>query len=201
MTIQDSTTDMSAAEALQAEMRCLPGDWYVVKTTTGHENAARVNLVQRIQNLGLEDLIFQVESPVHTVTEVKNGQRKQGRKPVLPGYILIRMEMNDASLSAVRGTPGITGFVSATSAPTPITVREVVNFLLPADSTESVAAVTDPSAEFQIGEAVTITDGPFSGCDALIESVSAEQSRLRALVSIFGRETPVDLTFGQVSKI
>jgi transcriptional antiterminator NusG len=168
-----------------------------------------------VQNLDVGDYIFQVEVPTEEVTEIKNGQRKQVNRKVLPGYILVRMELTDESWSAVRNTPGVTGFVGATSKPSPLTLDDVVKFLLPpaaakkpAKSTAGGAASSEASLErpeilvdFEVGESVTVMDGPFATLPASISEVNAEQGKLKVLVSIFGRETPVELTFNQVTKI
>jgi transcriptional antiterminator NusG len=202
-------------ESMKTKLRRVPGDWYVVHSYAGYENKVKTNLETRVQNLGLEDYIFQVEVPTEEVTEIKNGQRKQVNRKVLPGYILVRMELNDESWGAVRNTPGVTGFVGATSRPSPLSLDDVVKFLLPpasakkpAKSTAGAAASSEASLErpeilvdFEVGESVTVMDGPFATLPASISEVNAEQQKLKVLVSIFGRETPVELTFTQVAKI
>jgi transcriptional antiterminator NusG len=200
------------AEELRAALRRAPGDWYVVHSYAGYENKVKANLETRIQTLDVEDYIFQVEVPTEEVTEIKNGQRKQVQRKVLPGYILVRMELNDQSWGAVRNTPGVTGFVGATSKPSPLTIDEVVKFLLPrteapkqaAASRAGTPAVTGKSpveVDFEIGESVTVMDGPFATLPATISEVNVDAQKLKVLVSIFGRETPVELAFSQVSKI
>ncbi|ACU40438.1 transcription termination/antitermination protein NusG [Actinosynnema pretiosum subsp. pretiosum] len=197
-----------AAEMREA-LRRAPGDWYVVHSYAGYENKVKTNLETRIQTLDMEDYIFQVEVPTEEVTEIKNGQRKQVQRKVLPGYILVRMELNDGSWSAVRNTPGVTGFVGATSKPSPLTVDEVLKFLLPQGKQEPAAgkkAATTPvkstvEVDFEVGESVTVMDGPFATLPATISEVNADGQKLKVLVSIFGRETPVELSFSQVSKI
>ncbi|MFI6211597.1 transcription termination/antitermination protein NusG [Nocardia brasiliensis] len=201
---------------MKAALRRAPGDWYVIHSYAGYENKVKANLETRVQNLDLEDYIFQVEVPTEEVTEIKNGQRKNVNRKVLPGYILVRMELNDESWGAVRNTPGVTGFVGATSRPSPLTLDDVVKFLVPAaqqkkapaaaaaSTTESAAeSVTKPAIEvdFEVGESVTVMDGPFATLPASISEVNAEQQKLKVLVSIFGRETPVELGFTQVAKI
>ncbi|MBB5914480.1 transcriptional antiterminator NusG [Nocardia transvalensis] len=203
---------------MKAALRRAPGDWYVVHSYAGYENKVKANLETRVQNLGLEDYIFQVEVPTEQVTEIKNGQRKNVQRKVLPGYILVRMELNDESWGAVRNTPGVTGFVGATSRPSPLTIDDVVKFLLPAEQQQkkpAAAANASSSAEtatevapkpaievdFEVGESVTVMDGPFATLPASISEVNAEQQKLKVLVSIFGRETPVELAFTQVAKI
>uniref|UniRef100_UPI002811EAD4 transcription termination/antitermination protein NusG n=1 Tax=Saccharothrix sp. TaxID=1873460 RepID=UPI002811EAD4 len=157
----------------------------------------------------MEDYIFQVEVPTEEVTEIKNGQRKQVQRKVLPGYILVRMELNDASWSAVRNTPGVTGFVGATSKPSPLTIDEVLKFLLPqveqkpaaGKKTAATPVKSTVEVDFEVGESVTVMDGPFATLPATISEVNADGQKLKVLVSIFGRETPVELSFSQVSKI
>ncbi|NLU84187.1 transcription termination/antitermination protein NusG [Rhodococcus sp. HNM0569] len=200
----------------KAAQRRAPGDWYVIHSYAGYENKVKANLETRVQNLDVGDYIFQVEVPTESVTEIKNGQRKQVNRKVLPGYILVRMELNDESWGAVRNTPGVTGFVGATSRPSPLSINEVVKFLLPQQDQKKTAAapaaggeqaageaVAKPAIEvdFEVGESVTVMDGPFATLPASISEVNAEQQKLKVLVSIFGRETPVELGFNQVEKI
>ena len=200
-----------AAEMREA-LRRAPGEWYVVHSYAGYENKVKTNLETRIGTLDMEDFIFQVEVPTEEVTEIKNGQRKQVQRKVLPGYILVRMELNDPSWSAVRNTPGVTGFVGATSKPSPLTIDEVLKFLLPqveeakpaaAGKGATAAPAKGPVVEvdFEVGESVTVMDGPFATLPATISEVNADGQKLKVLVSIFGRETPVELSFSQVSKI
>jgi transcriptional antiterminator NusG len=202
------------AVALKKELRLKPGEWYVIHSYAGYENKVKANLETRVQNLDVGDYIFQVEVPTEEVTEIKNGQRKQVNRKVLPGYILVRMELNDESWGAVRNTPGVTGFVGATSRPSPLTLDDVVKFLLPQGQPKKSAKSTSGAAsseatlerapievDFTVGESVTVMDGPFATLPASISEVNAEQQKLKVLVSIFGRETPVELTFHQVAKI
>lgn len=207
--------ELDPAVALKAELRTKPGDWYVIHSYAGYENKVKANLETRVQNLDVGDYIFQVEVPTEEVTEIKNGQRKQVNRKVLPGYILVRMDLTDDSWSAVRNTPGVTGFVGATSRPTSLPLDDVVKFLLPqgaakkqARGAASTAAAAHEGLErpvievdYEVGESVTVMDGPFATLPASISEVNAEQQKLKVLVSIFGRETPVELTFNQVSKI
>ena len=205
--------ELDPAAALKKELRGMPGDWYVIHSYAGYENKVKANLETRVQNLDVGDYIFQVEVPTEEVTEIKNGQRKQVNRKVLPGYILVRMELNDESWGAVRNTPGVTGFVGATSRPTSLSLDDVVKFLLPpaakktgrpagaAASSEATLERPEILVDFEVGESVTVMDGPFATLPASISEVNAEQQKLKVLVSIFGRETPVELTFGQVAKI
>jgi transcription termination/antitermination protein NusG len=208
--------DVDPAAALKADLRAKPGDWYVIHSYAGYENKVKANLETRVQNLDVGDYIFQVEVPTEEVTEIKNGQRKQVNRKVLPGYILVRMDLTDDSWSAVRNTPGVTGFVGATSRPSALSLDDVVKFLLPqgaakkpAKGAASTAAAASEGGferpvievDYAVGESVTVMDGPFATLPASISEVNAEQQKLKVLVSIFGRETPVELTFTQVSKI
>jgi transcriptional antiterminator NusG len=208
--------EVDPATALKAELRAKPGDWYVIHSYAGYENKVKANLETRVQNLDVGDYIFQVEVPTEEVTEIKNGQRKQVNRKVLPGYILVRMDLTDDSWSAVRNTPGVTGFVGATSRPSALRLDDVVKFLLPQGAAKKPAkgaASTAASAgeggferpvievDYEVGESVTVMDGPFATLPATINEVNAEQQKLKVLVSIFGRETPVELGFTQVSKI
>ena len=207
--------EVDPAEELRAALRRAPGDWYVVHSYAGYENKVKTNLETRVQTLDVEDYIFQVEVPTEEVTEIKNGQRKQVQRKVLPGYILVRMELNDQSWGAVRNTPGVTGFVGATSKPSALTIDEVVKFLLPrteaakpaaarAGASTGAAASGGKAAvevDFEVGESVTVMDGPFATLPATINEVNVDAQKLKVLVSIFGRETPVELAFSQVSKI
>ena len=203
-------------KALKESLRLAPGDWYVVHSYAGYENKVKTNLETRVQTLDVEDFIFQVEVPTEEVTEIKNGQRKQVQRKVLPGYILVRMDLNDASWSAVRNTPGVTGFVGATSRPSPLTLDDVVKFLLPRQETPKKAKGADAAStaaesgrgassavevDFEVGESVTVMDGPFATLPASISEVNVDAQKVKVLVSIFGRETPVELGFNQVSKI
>ncbi|MEP9415007.1 transcription termination/antitermination protein NusG [Gordonia sp. VNQ95] len=209
--------EVDPAEELRKQLRRAPGEWYVVHSYAGYENKVKANLETRVQNLDVGDYIFQVEVPTEEVTEIKNGQPKKVNRKVLPGYILVRMDLNDESWGAVRNTPGVTGFVGMTSKPSPLSLNEVLQFLLPrteakktpakaASASESVeaaaAAVTSTiEVDFEVGESVTVMDGPFATLPASISEVNAEQRKVKVLVSIFGRETPVELGFNQVEKI
>ena len=212
---QEPAEPADPAEELRAALRRAPGDWYVVHSYAGYENKVKANLETRIQTLDVEDYIFQVEVPTEEVTEIKNGQRKQVQRKVLPGYILVRMELNDQSWGAVRNTPGVTGFVGATSKPSPLTIDEVVKFLLPRTPAAKPAAAgragggtaaaaggkATVEVDFEVGESVTVMDGPFATLPATISEVNVDGQKVKVLVSIFGRETPVELAFSQVSKI
>ena len=176
------------------------GDWYVVHSYAGYEKKVKGNLANRVQSLNMEDYIFQVEVPEEEVTEIKNGQRKQVKRNVFPGYVLVRMDLTDESWSCVRNTPGVTGFVGNAHHPSPLSLSEVENILAP----RPVKASDKPNikvVDFEIGESVTVMDGPFATLPATISEIMPEQGKLKVLVSIFGRETPVELSFNQVQKL
>ncbi len=176
------------------------GDWYVVHSYAGYEKKVKGNLANRVQALNMEDYIFQVEVPEEEVTEIKNGQRKQVKRNVFPGYVLVRMDLTDESWSCVRNTPGVTGFVGNAHHPSPLSLGEVENILAP----RPVKASDKPNiklVDFEIGESVTVMDGPFATLPATISEIMPEQGKLKVLVSIFGRETPVELSFNQVQKL
>jgi transcriptional antiterminator NusG len=188
----------------KTELRALPGDWYVVHSYAGYENRVRTNLESRTQSLNMEDYIFQIEVPTHEVTEIKGGKRQQVQEKVLPGYILVRMDLTDESWAAVRNTPGVTGFVGLSSRPSPLSLDEVAVLLAPepeekaAKKAETMRAA---SVDFEVGQSVTVMDGPFATLPATVNEINADTQKLKVLVSIFGRETPVELSFDQVSKI
>jgi len=181
-------------------LRTAPGDWYVVHSYAGYENRVRSNLENRIQSLGMEDYIFQIEVPQEEVTEIKNGQRKQVKRNVFPGYVLVRMDLTDESWSAVRNTPGVTGFVGHTHRPSPLTLDEVEKILAPRPE-KAEAKAQAKVVDFEVGESVTVMDGPFATLPATISEIMADHQKLKVLVSIFGRETPVELGFTQVQKL
>jgi len=182
-----------------------------VHSYAGSENKVKTNLETRIKSLDMEEYIFQIEVPTEEVTEIKNGQRKQVQRKVYPGYILVRMDLTDGSWSAVRNTPGVTGFVGATAQrPSPLSIDDVVKILVPAapkkaaggsDRTGAGGVSVRTEVDYTVGESVTVMDGPFATLPATINEVNADGQKLKVLVSIFGRETPVELSFSQVAKI
>jgi transcriptional antiterminator NusG len=192
-----------AREEFERELRMLPGDWYVVHSYAGYENRVKTNLESRIQSLNMEDYIFQIEVPVHQVTEIKGGKRQQVQEKVLPGYILVRMDLTDESWAVVRNTPGVTGFVGLSSRPSPLQLGEVAGLLAPEPEpgTKQAEAARPSTVEFEVGESVTVMDGPFATLPATVNEVNSDTQKLKVLVSIFGRETPVELSFDQVTKI
>ena len=192
-----------ALEEFMRELRMLPGDWYVVHSYAGYENRVKTNLESRIQSLNMEDYIFQIEVPVHMVTEIKGGKRQQVSEKVLPGYILVRMDLTDESWAVVRNTPGVTGFVGLSSRPSPLQLSEVASLLAPEPepSAKQAEAARTATPDFEVGESVTVMDGPFATLPATVNEINPESQKLKVLVSIFGRETPVELSFDQVTKI
>jgi transcriptional antiterminator NusG len=181
-------------------LRTALGDWYVVHSYAGYEKKVKGNLANRITSLNMEDYIFQIEVPEEEVMEIKNGQRKQVKRNVFPGYVLVRMDLTDESWSCVRNTPGVTGFVGNAHHPSPLTLTEVENILAPRPVKKS-DKIDIRMIDFEINESVTVMDGPFATLPATISEIMPEQGKLKVLVSIFGRETPVELSFNQVQKI
>ena len=199
-----SETETDPVSEFKSDLRRLPGDWYVVHSYAGYENRVRTNLESRTQSLNMEDYIFQIEVPTHEVTEIKGGKRQQVQEKVLPGYILVRMDLTDESWAAVRNTPGVTGFVGLSSRPSPLSLDEVAVLLAPepeekaAKKAETLRAA---AVDFEVGQSVTVMDGPFATLPATVNEINPDTQKLKVLVSIFGRETPVELSFDQVSKI
>jgi transcriptional antiterminator NusG len=186
------------ADELRAKLTGLAGEWYVVHSYAGYENKVKTNLESRISSLNMEDFIFQIEVPQEEVTEIKGGQKKQVTRKKLPGYLFVRMDLTDESWSAVRNTPGVTGFVGQTSRPTPLSVEEVVAMIAPP---KKKVVVAQKAVDFEVGESIQVTDGPFATLPATINEINLDSQKLKVLVSIFGRETPVELSFNQVAKL
>jgi transcriptional antiterminator NusG len=199
--------------ALREELRTLPGEWYVIHTYAGYENRVKTNLEQRAVSLNVEDFIFQAEVPQEEVAQIKNGERKTIRQNKLPGYVLVRMDLTNESWGVVRNTPGVTGFVGNAYDPYPLTLDEIVKMLAP--EAEEKAAREAAEAEgkpvpqrkvevqvldFEVGDSVTVTDGPFATLQATINEINADSKKVKGLVEIFGRETPVELSFDQIQK-
>ena len=209
---EDGDVVEDPAEEFRRTLRTQLGDWYVIHSYAGYENRVKANLENRIQSLNMEDYIFQIEVPMEEVTEIKNAQKKTVRRVRIPGYVLVRMDLTDESWGAVRHTPGVTGFVGHTHQPVPLTLDEVFSMLAPvfveaapeagkAAAASGATAKTPVEVDFEVGESVTVTDGPFDTLPATISEINAEAQKLQVLVSIFGRETPVELSFNQVAKI
>jgi transcriptional antiterminator NusG len=196
--------DVDVVGEFKSELRALPGDWYVVHSYAGYENRVRTNLESRTQSLNMEDFIFQIEVPTHEVVEIKGGKRQQVQEKVLPGYILVRMDLTDESWAAVRNTPGVTGFVGLSSKPSPLSLDEVANLLAPVPeekAAKKAETMRAAAVDFEVGQSVTVMDGPFATLPATVSEINPDTQKLKVLVSIFGRETPVELSFDQVSKI
>jgi transcriptional antiterminator NusG len=200
---EEAEEEKDAVAEFSRELRMLPGDWYVVHSYAGYENRVKTNLESRIMSLNMEDYIFQIEVPTHQVTEIKSGKKQTVNEKVLPGYILVRMDLTDESWAVVRNTPGVTGFVGLSSRPSPLPLGEVATLLAPApaETPAQAAAAKKVSPEYEVGESVTVMDGPFATLPATVNEVNPVTQKLKVLVSIFGRETPVELSFDQVSKI
>jgi transcription termination/antitermination protein NusG len=185
------------------ELRMMPGDWYVVHSYAGYENRVKTNLESRIMSLNMEDYIFQIEVPTHQVIEIKSGKKQTVNEKVLPGYILVRMDLTDESWAVVRNTPGVTGFVGLSSRPSPLPLGEVATLLAPApaESAKQAETAKKSTPDYEVGESVTVMDGPFATLPATVNEINPVTQKLKVLVSIFGRETPVELSFDQVSKL
>ncbi|MBE0428962.1 MAG: transcription termination/antitermination factor NusG [Thermoleophilia bacterium] len=174
----------------------MPFNWYVINTYSGHENKVRLNLLQRIKTMNQEQYVKEVVVPTEQVVETKNGQKVQTEKRVFPGYVLVNMNMNDDSWGLVKNTPGVTGFVGSGNKPIPLNPQEV-DRILHTTTVEKPKAV----AMFSVGETVRVMSGPLSDFNGEIAEISEDQSKLKVLVNIFGRETPVELSFDQVKKV
>lgn len=202
----------AAIEELRGELSSKFGEWYVLHTYSGMENKVKQNLDARVQNFNMEDYIFETVVPTEEVVEIRNGARRTITRVYLPGYVLVRMDLTDDSWGIVRHTPSVTGFVGQSTTPIPLTFDEVVKMLTPsvvarisrenADKTSSPKAKTKVEvADYEVGESVQITDGPFAGVPAQITEINTNNQRIKALVEILGRSTPVDLEFNQIEKI
>ncbi|MEV5512102.1 transcription termination/antitermination protein NusG [Streptomyces flaveolus] len=205
--------ELDPIEKLRQELRVLPGEWYVIHTYAGYENRVKTNLEQRAVSLNVEDYIFQAEVPQEEVVQIKNGDRKTIRQNKLPGYVLVRMDLTNESWGVVRNTPGVTGFVGNAYDPYPLTLDEIVKMLAPEAeekaAREAAEAEGKPAPQrkvevqvldFEVGDSVTVTDGPFATLQATINEINADSKKVKGLVEIFGRETPVELSFDQIQK-
>ncbi len=207
--------DVDPREAFIAELRSQFGDWYVIHTYAGYEKRVKANIETRTVSMDMEDYIFQAEVPTEEYSEIKNGQRKSGTRVRMPGYVLVRMDLTDESWGAVRHTPGVTGFVGNAHQPSPLSIDEVVTMLNPvfeeapeqeaagqaASAPAASSTATATEADYAVGESVTVMEGPFETLPATISEINTDTQKLKVLVSIFGRETPVELAFNQVAKI
>ncbi|MEU9950494.1 transcription termination/antitermination protein NusG [Streptomyces sp. NPDC047939] len=204
---------VDAVTALREELRTLPGEWYVIHTYAGYEKRVKANLEQRAVSLNVEEFVYQAEVPEEEIVQIKNGERKNVRQNKLPGYVLVRMDLTNESWGVVRNTPGVTGFVGNAYDPYPLTLDEIVKMLAP--EAEEKAAREAAEAEgkpapsrkvevqvldFEVGDSVTVTDGPFATLQATINEINADSKKVKGLVEIFGRETPVELSFDQIQK-
>jgi transcription termination/antitermination protein NusG len=196
----DGEPDEDPVAAFAIALRAAPGDWFVVHSYAGYENRVKANIESRTTSLNMEDFIFQVEVPQEEVVEIKNGQRKLVRRNKFPGYVLVRMDLTDESWGAVRNTPGVTGFVGHAHQPTPLTVDEVVTILGPTVEKKAHEKTEVKVLDFVVGDSVTVIDGPFTSLQATIHEINADTQRIKGLVEIFGRETPVELSFSQIQK-
>ncbi|MEU4009497.1 transcription termination/antitermination protein NusG [Streptomyces pseudogriseolus] len=205
--------DRDPVEKLREELRSLPGEWYVIHTYAGYENRVKTNLEQRAVSLNVEDYIFQAEVPQEEVVQIKNGDRKTIKQNKLPGYVLVRMDLTNESWGVVRNTPGVTGFVGNAYDPYPLTLDEIVKMLAPEAeekaAREAAEAEGKPAPQrkvevqvldFEVGDSVTVTDGPFATLQATINEINPDSKKVKGLVEIFGRETPVELSFDQIQK-
>ncbi|GGS87735.1 transcription termination/antitermination protein NusG [Streptomyces violaceus] len=210
---EEPEDDRDPIEKLREELRVLPGEWYVIHTYAGYENRVKTNLEQRAVSLNVEDFIFQAEVPQEEVAQIKNGERKTIKQNKLPGYVLVRMDLTNESWGVVRNTPGVTGFVGNAYDPYPLTLDEIVKMLAPEAeekaAREAAEAEGKPAPQrkvevqvldFEVGDSVTVTDGPFATLQATINEINPDSKKVKGLVEIFGRETPVELSFDQIQK-
>ncbi|MFF7872884.1 transcription termination/antitermination protein NusG [Streptomyces californicus] len=210
---EEEAEPVDPVAALREELRTLPGEWYVIHTYAGYEKRVKANLEQRAVSLNVEEFIYQAEVPEEEIVQIKNGERKNVRQNKLPGYVLVRMDLTNESWGVVRNTPGVTGFVGNAYDPYPLTLDEIVKMLAP--EAEEKAAREAAEAEgkpaparkvevqvldFEVGDSVTVTDGPFATLQATINEINADSKKVKGLVEIFGRETPVELSFDQIQK-
>lgn len=200
-------------EALRDELRRLPGEWYVIHTYAGYEKRVKANLEQRAVSLNVEEFIYQAEVPEEEIVQIKNGERKNVRQNKLPGYVLVRMDLTNESWGVVRNTPGVTGFVGNAYDPYPLTLDEIVKMLAPEAQEKAAKAAAEEAGlpapavkrqievlDFEVGDSVTVTDGPFATLQATINEINPDSKKVKGLVEIFGRETPVELSFDQIQK-
>ncbi|MFE0515733.1 transcription termination/antitermination protein NusG [Streptomyces sp. NPDC058964] len=210
---EEEAEPVDPVQALREELRTLPGEWYVIHTYAGYENRVKTNLEQRAVSLNVEDYIFQAEVPQEEVVQIKNGDRKTIKQNKLPGYVLVRMDLTNESWGVVRNTPGVTGFVGNAYDPYPLTLDEIVKMLAPEAeekaAREAAEAEGKPAPQrkvevqvldFEVGDSVTVTDGPFATLQATINEINPDSKKVKGLVEIFGRETPVELSFDQIQK-
>ncbi|MFI9269314.1 transcription termination/antitermination protein NusG [Kitasatospora sp. NPDC052896] len=207
--VEEAEVETDPVAKFREELKGMYGEWYVIHTYAGYENRVKQNLEQRAVSLNVEDYIFQAEVPQEEVVQIKNGDRKTIRQNKLPGYVLVRMELTPESWGVVRNTPGVTGFVGNAYDPYPLTLDEVVKMLAPdveraaakeAGKASPVRPVEIQVLDFEVGDSVTVTDGPFATLQATINEINPDSKKVKGLVEIFGRETPVELSFDQIQK-
>ncbi|MBO1413862.1 transcription termination/antitermination protein NusG [Streptomyces sp. FH025] len=205
----EAEAEVDPVAKFREDLRFMPGEWYVIHTYAGYENRVKQNLEQRAVSLNVEEYIFQAEVPQEEVVQIKNGDRKTIRQNKLPGYVLVRMDLTPESWGVVRNTPGVTGFVGNAYDPYPLTLDEVVKMLAPdverqaakeAGKASPVRPVEVQVLDFEVGDSVTVTDGPFATLQATINEINPDSKKVKGLVEIFGRETPVELSFDQIQK-
>ncbi|MFB6893883.1 transcription termination/antitermination protein NusG [Kitasatospora sp. NPDC056327] len=205
----EEAVEVDPVAKFREDLRFMPGEWYVIHTYAGYENRVKQNLEQRAVSLNVEEYIFQAEVPQEEVVQIKNGDRKTIRQNKLPGYVLVRMDLTPESWGVVRNTPGVTGFVGNAYDPYPLTLDEVVKMLAPDVERQAAKEAGKPSPvkpseiqvlDFEVGDSVTVTDGPFATLQATINEINPDSKKVKGLVEIFGRETPVELSFDQIQK-
>ncbi|MFJ4093722.1 transcription termination/antitermination protein NusG [Kitasatospora sp. NPDC089913] len=206
---EEEAVEVDPVAKFREDLRFMPGEWYVIHTYAGYENRVKQNLEQRAVSLNVEEYIFQAEVPQEEVVQIKNGDRKTIRQNKLPGYVLVRMDLTPESWGVVRNTPGVTGFVGNAYDPYPLTLDEVVKMLAPDVERQAAKEAGKPSPvkpseiqvlDFEVGDSVTVTDGPFATLQATINEINPDSKKVKGLVEIFGRETPVELSFDQIQK-
>ncbi|MFF9125877.1 transcription termination/antitermination protein NusG [Streptomyces sp. NPDC014889] len=210
---EEPEAEVDPVTKLREELRTLPGEWYVIHTYAGYEKRVKANLEQRAVSLNVEDFIYQAEVPEEEIVQIKNGERKTVRQNKLPGYVLVRMDLTNESWGVVRNTPGVTGFVGNAYDPYPLSLDEIVKMLAPEAeekaAREAAEAEGKPAPQrkvevqvldFEVGDSVTVTDGPFATLQATINEINPDSKKVKGLVEIFGRETPVELSFDQIQK-
>ncbi|MER5770439.1 transcription termination/antitermination protein NusG [Streptomyces sp. NPDC001985] len=210
---EEAEAPVDPIAALRDELRLLPGEWYVIHTYAGYEKRVKANLEQRAVSLNVEEFIYQAEVPEEEIVQIKNGERKNVRQNKLPGYVLVRMDLTNESWGVVRNTPGVTGFVGNAYDPYPLTLDEIVKMLAPEAEEKAAREAAEAKGEpaparkvevqvldFEVGDSVTVTDGPFATLQATINEINADSKKVKGLVEIFGRETPVELSFDQIQK-
>ncbi|MEV0414496.1 transcription termination/antitermination protein NusG [Streptomyces sp. NPDC050448] len=211
--VAEPVEPVDPVQALRDELRLLPGEWYVIHTYAGYEKRVKANLEQRAVSLNVEEFIYQAEVPEEEIVQIKNGERKNVRQNKLPGYVLVRMDLTNESWGVVRNTPGVTGFVGNAYDPYPLTLDEIVKMLAPEAQEKAAKAAAEEAGlpapavkrtievlDFEVGDSVTVTDGPFATLQATINEINPDSKKVKGLVEIFGRETPVELSFDQIQK-